>query len=155
LDAITWQQRRGTLDDEAIFGPMRSFRCVCSKYSGLKYNRIICDECGVKITKRSARRRRCAHINLETGLPHPLDRSAPPVVAIPVVPASFVESPEGLILAELYDELARLAPEPRTDDIAGCYERLLYHLAMPTIVAHNWNLRDRRMLANGMGLEKR
>src|SRR4051794_17820030 len=48
--ATTWEQRRGTLEDQAIFGPVEDFECACGKYRGPKYRDMICDRCGVKVT---------------------------------------------------------------------------------------------------------
>jgi DNA-directed RNA polymerase subunit beta' len=46
-----WQQRRGTLDDQRILGPLRDFECACGKYQGPRYRGMICDRCGVKLRR--------------------------------------------------------------------------------------------------------
>ena len=49
---------------EAIFGPSRDYQCYCGKYKGIRYRGIICDKCGVEITRSSVRRERMGHITL-------------------------------------------------------------------------------------------
>src|SRR5262245_10581692 len=62
--AGSYQGRRRTLDDQAIFGPVREFHCACGKYQGDRYRGMICDLCGVKMTIPEERRRRFGHIDL-------------------------------------------------------------------------------------------
>src|SRR5262249_53478836 len=52
-----WEERRGSLHDERIFGPTRDFECACGKYRGTRHKGMICDRCGVKITTVDARRK--------------------------------------------------------------------------------------------------
>ena len=49
---------------EAIFGPTRDWQCYCGKYKNLRYKGIICDKCGVEVTRSSVRRERMGHIEL-------------------------------------------------------------------------------------------
>src|SRR3989338_6417130 len=55
---------------ERIFGPVRDWECNCGKYKGNKFKGIICDRCGVEITKSSVRRERMGHITLSTPVTH-------------------------------------------------------------------------------------
>src|SRR5438094_813304 len=64
LDPEGWLNQRATLDDQAIFGPIRDCECVCGKYRGSHYQGMICDRCAVKVTGRDARRKRFGHIEL-------------------------------------------------------------------------------------------
>src|ERR1700761_4036951 len=50
------------LFDEKIFGPERDYECYCGKYKGIRYKGIVCDKCGVEITRSIVRRERMGHI---------------------------------------------------------------------------------------------
>jgi len=55
---------------EAIFGPQRDWQCYCGKYKNPRYKGIICDKCGVEVTRSAVRRERMGHINLATPVAH-------------------------------------------------------------------------------------
>ncbi len=55
---------------EAIFGPTRDYQCYCGKYKNPRYKGIVCDKCGVEVTKASVRRERLGHIELATPIAH-------------------------------------------------------------------------------------
>jgi DNA-directed RNA polymerase subunit beta' len=55
---------------EKIFGPIKDWECHCGKYRGIRYKGIICDRCGVEITKKDVRRRRMGHISLAVPVVH-------------------------------------------------------------------------------------
>ena len=55
---------------EAIFGPTRDWQCYCGKYKNPRYKGIICDKCGVEVTRSSVRRERMGHIGLATPVAH-------------------------------------------------------------------------------------
>ncbi len=55
---------------EAIFGPTRDYQCYCGKYKNMRYKGIICDKCGVEVTKSSVRRERMGHIELAAPVAH-------------------------------------------------------------------------------------
>ncbi len=55
---------------EAIFGPTRDWQCYCGKYKNIRYRGIICDKCGVEVTKSSVRRERMGHIDLAAPVAH-------------------------------------------------------------------------------------
>jgi len=55
---------------EAIFGPTRDYQCYCGKYKGIRYRGIICDKCGVEVTRSSVRRERLGHIALAAPVAH-------------------------------------------------------------------------------------
>ncbi len=55
---------------EAIFGPQRDWQCYCGKYKNPRYKGIICDKCGVEVTRAAVRRERMGHINLATPVAH-------------------------------------------------------------------------------------
>lgn len=55
---------------EAIFGPTRDWQCYCGKYKNPRYKGIICDKCGVEVTRSSVRRERMGHIDLAAPVAH-------------------------------------------------------------------------------------
>jgi len=55
---------------EKIFGPTKDWECHCGKYKRIRYKGIICDRCGVEITKSKVRRERMGHIELATNVSH-------------------------------------------------------------------------------------
>jgi len=55
---------------EAIFGPTRDWQCYCGKYKNIRYKGIVCDKCGVEVTRSSVRRERMGHIELATPVAH-------------------------------------------------------------------------------------
>ncbi len=55
---------------EAIFGPTRDWQCYCGKYKNIRYRGIICDKCGVEVTRSSVRRERMGHIELAAPVAH-------------------------------------------------------------------------------------
>ena len=91
-NASSWQEMKGSLDDQAIFGPRHDFVCACGKYEGGRHKNMICDLCGVKVAPARIRRSRFAHIELSTPVPHPLSDSGEPIEAFQLLPASYFES---------------------------------------------------------------
>ncbi|MFZ6029392.1 MAG: DNA-directed RNA polymerase subunit beta' [Chloroflexota bacterium] len=55
---------------EAIFGPTRDWQCYCGKYKNIRYKGIVCDKCGVEVTRSSVRRERMGHIELSAPIAH-------------------------------------------------------------------------------------
>jgi DNA-directed RNA polymerase subunit beta' len=66
----TQRSERGGLFDEKIFGPDKDYECYCGKYRGIRYKGIICEKCGVEITRSIVRRERMGHIELATPVSH-------------------------------------------------------------------------------------
>ncbi len=66
----TQRSEKSGLFDEKIFGPDKDFECYCGKYKGIRYKGIICDKCGVEITRSIVRRERMGHIDLATPVCH-------------------------------------------------------------------------------------
>ena len=72
-ETINYRTQRAEKDGlfcEKIFGPERDYQCYCGKYRGIKYKGIICDRCGVEITKSQVRRERMGHILLSSPVSH-------------------------------------------------------------------------------------
>ncbi|MBQ8067333.1 MAG: DNA-directed RNA polymerase subunit beta' [Solobacterium sp.] len=55
---------------ERIFGPTKDWECACGKYKKIRYQGVVCDKCGVEITKSSVRRERMGHIELAAPVAH-------------------------------------------------------------------------------------
>ena len=55
---------------ETIFGPTKDYQCYCGKYKNIRYKGIICDKCGVEVTRASVRRERMGHIGLAAPVAH-------------------------------------------------------------------------------------
>lgn len=72
-ETINYRRLRPEKDglfDEAIFGPTRDYQCYCGKYKNPRYKGIVCDKCGVEVTRSSVRRERMGHIELATPVAH-------------------------------------------------------------------------------------
>ena len=66
----TLKPERDGLYCEKIFGPTKDFECSCGKYKRLRYKNIVCDRCGVEVTRSKVRRERMGHIELATPVSH-------------------------------------------------------------------------------------
>ena len=66
----SFKPERDGLFCERIFGPVKDWNCHCGKYKGIRYRGIICDRCGVEVTRKKVRRERMGHINLATPVAH-------------------------------------------------------------------------------------
>ena len=66
----TLKPERDGLFCEKIFGPTKDYECSCGKYKRLRYKDIVCDRCGVEVTKSKVRRERMGHIELATPVSH-------------------------------------------------------------------------------------
>ena len=66
----TLRPERDGLFCEKIFGPTKDFECACGKYKRVKYKNIVCDRCGVEVTRSKVRRERMGHIELATPVSH-------------------------------------------------------------------------------------
>ncbi|MDP2593408.1 MAG: DNA-directed RNA polymerase subunit beta' [bacterium] len=66
----TQRSEKSGLFDEKIFGPERDFECYCGKYRGIRYKGIVCEKCGVELTRSIVRRERMGHISLASPVSH-------------------------------------------------------------------------------------
>ncbi|USN88066.1 MAG: DNA-directed RNA polymerase subunit beta' [Candidatus Nomurabacteria bacterium] len=60
----TQRPEKHGLFDERIFGPVEDYECSCKKYRGIRYKGIVCEKCGVEVTRAIVRRERMGHIDL-------------------------------------------------------------------------------------------
>jgi len=66
----TGRAERGGLFDERIFGPTKDYECYCGKYRRIRYKNIVCEKCGVEVTRSIVRRERMGHIELAAPVSH-------------------------------------------------------------------------------------
>ncbi|MDR2465734.1 MAG: DNA-directed RNA polymerase subunit beta', partial [Streptococcaceae bacterium] len=66
----TLKPEKEGLFDERIFGPTKDWECACGKYKRIRYKGIVCDKCGVEVTRSKVRRERMAHIELAAPVSH-------------------------------------------------------------------------------------
>jgi DNA-directed RNA polymerase subunit beta' len=105
---------------EKIFGPVKDWECHCGKYRGIRYKGIVCDRCGVEITKKDVRRKRMGHISL----------------AVPVVHIWYfrsLPSKIGYLLSMTVRDL----------------ERIIYYESYVVINPGNTGLRERELISEG------
>jgi len=66
----TLRPEKDGLFDERIFGPTKDWECYCGKYKKIRYKGVICDRCGVEVTRAKVRRERMGHIGLAAPVAH-------------------------------------------------------------------------------------
>ena len=66
----TGRSERSGLFDERIFGPEKDYECYCGKYRRIRYKDIVCEKCGVEVTRSIVRRERMGHIELSSPVAH-------------------------------------------------------------------------------------
>ncbi len=66
----TGRSERNGLFDERIFGPEKDYECYCGKYRRIRYKDIVCEKCGVEVTRSIVRRERMGHIELASPVAH-------------------------------------------------------------------------------------
>ncbi len=72
-ETINYRTQRSEKDGlfcEKIFGPTKDYECYCGKYKGIRYKGMVCDRCGVEVTKSQVRRDRMGHIKLASPVSH-------------------------------------------------------------------------------------
>ncbi len=89
----TQKPEKDGLFDERIFGPTKDWECYCGKYRRIRYKGVVCDKCGVEVTRAIVRRERMGHINLAVPVAHIwFLRSIPSKIALMLdVPANALE----------------------------------------------------------------
>ncbi|MFA6324830.1 MAG: DNA-directed RNA polymerase subunit beta' [Candidatus Paceibacterota bacterium] len=105
----TGRSERGGLFDEKIFGPEKDYECYCGKYRRIRYKDIICEKCGVEVTRSIVRRERMGHIELATPVAHIwFLRGVPSRMSILLnIPVSDLEKViyfAGYIITKVYEE---------------------------------------------------
>ncbi len=103
---------------EKIFGPTRDWECYCGKYKRVRFKGIICERCGVEVTRAKVRRERMGHIELAAPVTHIwYFKGVPEPPRLPARPGA--EGPrEGHLLRRLHDHRASTS-DGRHDDLPG------------------------------------
>jgi len=110
----TQRPEKHGLFDERIFGPVEDYECACKKYRGIRYKGIVCEKCGVEITRSIVRRERMGHIDLCVPVSHIwFLRGVPSRIALIMgVPAAQIEKviyfASYIVTKASQDERARL-----------------------------------------------
>ncbi|MFH0912219.1 MAG: DNA-directed RNA polymerase subunit beta' [Patescibacteria group bacterium] len=110
----TLKPEKDGLFDERIFGPTKDWECYCGKYKKIRYKGIVCDKCGVEVTRSLVRRERMGHINLAVPVSHIWYlRGAPSKLGLALdVPARKLEQVvyfAAYIITEVNDDLRQQA----------------------------------------------
>lgn len=105
----TGRSERNGLFDERIFGPEKDYECYCGKYRRIRYKDIICEKCGVEVTRSIVRRDRMGHIDLASPVAHIwFLRGVPSRMSILLnIPVSDLEKViyfAGYIIVKVYEE---------------------------------------------------
>jgi len=112
----TLKPEKDGLFDERIFGPSKDFECFCGKYKKVRYKGIVCDKCGVEVTRSSTRRERMGHIQLAVPVTHIWFLRGTPsilglILGIPVRKLEQVVYFASYIITEVDEEARRKALE--------------------------------------------
>src|SRR3989344_4552575 len=70
INYSTQKPEKDGLFCERIFGPEKDYECYCGKYRRVRYKGVVCDKCGVEVTRSSVRRERMGHIKLASPVAH-------------------------------------------------------------------------------------
>lgn len=105
----TGRSERSGLFDERIFGPEKDYECYCGKYRRIRYKDIICEKCGVEVTRSIVRRERMGHIELSSPVAHIwFLRGVPSRMSVLLnIPVSDLEKViyfAGYIITNIYNE---------------------------------------------------
>jgi DNA-directed RNA polymerase subunit beta' len=105
----TQRSERSGLFDEKIFGPDKDYECYCGKYRGIRYKGIVCEKCGVEITRSIVRRERMGHIELASPVCHIWFLKSMPsrlalIMGIPAADLEKVIYFAGYIVTKVYQE---------------------------------------------------
>ena len=117
----TQRPEKQGLFDERIFGPVEDYECACKKYRGIRFKGIVCEKCGVEVTRAIVRRERLGHIELCVPVSHIwFLRGVPSRIALLLgITASSVEKViyfSGYIITTVNeDERARILKELDTE----------------------------------------
>ncbi len=91
---------------EKIFGPTKDWECACGKYKRVRFKGIVCERCGVEVTRSKVRRERMGHIELAAPVSHIWYFKGSP--AVWATCSTFPErAREGSVLRQLHCDLGR------------------------------------------------
>jgi DNA-directed RNA polymerase subunit beta' len=124
----TQKPERDGLFDERIFGPVKDYECYCGKYKKIRYRGIVCDRCGVEVTRSSVRRERMGHIDLAVPVVHVWYLHGVPSVLSTVLdmPVSEIESVvyfANFVILDINEEIKKQALEQLSKE----YHEIINH----------------------------
>ncbi|MDO8536618.1 MAG: DNA-directed RNA polymerase subunit beta, partial [bacterium] len=120
----TQRPEKDGLFSERIFGPTKDYECYCGKYRRVRYKGVVCDKCGVEVTRAVVRRERLGHITLATPVSHIwFLRSVPSRLSLTVdVPSQKLERViyySAYIVTEVKEELREAALKELGRELKG------------------------------------
>jgi hypothetical protein len=147
-----WSARKGSLLDEAIFGPTVDYQCSCGKYSGKATAAGICETCGVKITSRQARWKRFGHINLLVPVRYEVFDLVNEIESFPVLPAAIRGSNGGAGVDDLYEAMIDANITNQRASVEHVCQEICALISPVVLTMIEWNLEDAQLLAKGIGI---
>ncbi|MFH0712232.1 MAG: DNA-directed RNA polymerase subunit beta' [Candidatus Jorgensenbacteria bacterium] len=134
LNYRTQRPEKDGLFSERIFGPTKDYECYCGKYKKIRYKGVVCEKCGVEVTRSQVRRERMGHVTLESPVAHTwflktvpsklsllLDISVPKLEKVIYYAAFIVTSVNGeakeRALGKLKQEFKTLKKGKNSDDL--------------------------------------
>lgn len=117
----TQRPEKDGLFDERIFGPERDFECYCGKYKRVRFKGIVCDKCGVEVTRSSVRRERMGHIELAVPVTHIWFLKGVPsriglVIGLPTQALERVVYFNGYLITKVHEEARESVVEAITQE---------------------------------------
>jgi len=177
----TQRPEKHGLFDERIFGPVEDYECSCKKYRGIRYKGIVCEKCGVEITRAIVRRERMGHIDLCVPVSHIwFLRGVPSRIALILgITASSIEKviyfagyiitkvseeERGRLLKELETEFktklkdlqnedAREALKVRADDMKKEIEKIQQGIVLDETTFHKYSIKYSTLFEAKIGAE--
>lgn len=128
-ETINYRTQKPEMDGlfcERIFGPVKNWECACGKYKRIRYKGIVCEKCGVEVTRTIVRRERMGHIKLAVPVTHPwFLRSTPSKIGLlldlPVKKLEQVVYFAAYIVVDV-DEKAR---DEALSEVEGEYKKII------------------------------
>jgi DNA-directed RNA polymerase subunit beta' len=136
----TQKPERDGLFDERIFGPTKDWECYCGKYKKIRYKGVICDKCGVEVTRSSVRRERMGHIDLAVPVSHVwYVRGVPSVLSLLLdLSVSDLEKVvyfAGFIVLEVNEEIRKSALEQLEKEFSDAKAKITNNMDMAKVEA--------------------
>jgi len=125
----TQKPERDGLFDERIFGPTKDWECYCGKYKKIRYKGVICDKCGVEVTRSAVRRERMGHIDLAVPVTHIwYVRGVPSVLSL-ILDLSVTDLEKivyfaGFIILDVNEEIRKNALEQLEKEFADAKSKI-------------------------------
>ncbi len=134
----TQKPERDGLFDERIFGPTKDWECYCGKYKKIRYKGVICDKCGVEVTRSAVRRERMGHIDLAVPVTHVwYVRGVPSVLSL-ILDLSVAELEKvvyfaGFIIMEVNEEVRKSSLEQLEREFSEAKSKIKDNLTLAKV----------------------